>query len=68
MYDKAGSRGEFTFGLGLNYGNFHFDGAYIVGSPLLDKYLIRDALPGYTFADEGSARNKQLRLSTIFKF
>lgn len=68
MYDKAGSRGEITFGLGLNYGNIHFDGSYIVGSSFVDKYLLGDILPGPVFADEGSARNKQLRLSTIFMF
>jgi hypothetical protein len=68
MYDKAGSRGEITFGLGLNYGNFHVNGSYIVGSPFFDRYVVRTRLPGPTFDDEGSARNKQLRVSLIFKF
>jgi hypothetical protein len=67
MYDKAGSRGEITFGLGINYGNIHFNGSYIVGSPFMDR-LIGDYLPGYEFDSEGSARNKQLRLSLIFMF
>ncbi|OGJ96687.1 MAG: hypothetical protein A2350_01865 [Candidatus Raymondbacteria bacterium RifOxyB12_full_50_8] len=68
MYDKAGSRGEVTFGLGINYGNIHFNGSYIVGTAFVDKYLVKDRLPGYTFDDEGSARNKQLRLELIFMF
>ncbi|MFH0921290.1 MAG: PorV/PorQ family protein [Fibrobacterota bacterium] len=68
MYDKAGSRGEITFGMGINYGNIHFNGSYIVGSPFVDRYIIKDHLPGPTFDDEGSARNKQLRLSLIFMY
>ena len=68
MYDKAGSRGEITFGMGINYGNIHFNGSYIVGSPFFDKYIVTDHLPGPTFDDEGSARNKQLRLSLIFMY
>ncbi len=66
MYDKAGSRGEITFGLGINYGNIHFNGSYIVGSPFLDRLIAKNVDP--VFDGEGSARNKQLRLSLIFMY
>jgi len=66
MYDKAGSRGEHTFGLGINYGNIHFNGSYIVGSNFLDNLIGKGSSP--EFDSEGSARNKQLRLSLIFMY
>jgi len=70
MFDKAGSREELTFGIGINYGNVHFNGSYIVGNTFIDDFLVKDRLPGPEIGDggSGSARNKQLRLSLIFKY
>ncbi len=65
MYDKAGSRGEVTFGLGLNITTFQFNLSYILGTPVVDK-LVGDWLGEPKFSSEGSARNKQLRLALNF--
>jgi hypothetical protein len=72
MYDKAGSRGEWTVGLGINVTNFQFNLSYILGTPIIDKMIggffsdsetEKDAT---AFDTNGSARNGQLRLALNF--
>ncbi|MBL8028679.1 MAG: hypothetical protein JNL74_19805, partial [Fibrobacteres bacterium] len=65
MYDKAGSRGEVTFGLGINVSNFQVNVSYILGTPIIDN-AIGDWLGEPKFESYGSARNKQFRTALNF--
>ncbi|MFH1761217.1 MAG: PorV/PorQ family protein [bacterium] len=69
MYDKAGTRGELTFGLGLNINNLLMDFSYIVGSQVVDKTLSKlKLMEPWVGNDDGSARNGEMQFSIIFVF
>jgi hypothetical protein len=65
LFDYAGARYELTLGLGLNYGNMHFDWSYIHSPEGFLKNVIEKMDPAQPGAS--GARDGQYRVSFLFK-
>jgi hypothetical protein len=64
LFDYVGERYEWTFGLGLNYGNMNFDCSYIYSPEGFLKGILQKINPLKTGAT--GARNGQWRASFLF--